>query len=404
MPLPIRAPTVPASRDLKIAYFVYDVSDAAAARRVEMLQAGGAQLAVAGFRRSESPAARLAGAPAVDLGRTFDGRLAHRAGLVALRCASVAALRETVRDADVVLARNLEMLAIAAAARRAHAPRARLVYECLDIHRLMCGPGPAGVTLRALERALLRSCSAVIVSAPAFVTEYFEKRHRHLPRVLLVENKVLGRADRERPAAVPRPAAPPWRIGWFGNLRCRRSVDLLKQIVRRAQGAVEVVMRGRASAHYLPDLEALIADEPRIHFGGPYTQADLAGLYAQVHFVWSVDYMDEGLNSDWLLPNRIYEGSFFNTPAIAERRKAIGGWIAQKGAGLLVDDPVLDTVRLLTSLTQDDYRLLEQRTRDINTRAIAFDREGCESLVAALGGAAKPPGDARGQPGLATSR
>jgi hypothetical protein len=389
---------------LKIAYFVYDLSDAAAARRVEMLQAGGAQLAVAGFRRGEPAPPQLAGAPALDLGRTYDGRLAHRAGLVALRCARTGALREMMRGADVVLARNLEMLAIAAAARRAHAPRARLVYECLDIHRLMCGSGPAGVALRALERALLRSCSALIVSAPAFVTEYFEKRHRRLPRTLLVENKVLGRADRERSAAGPRPAAPPWRIGWFGNLRCRRSVDLLKQIVRRAQGSVEVVMRGRPSALYLADLHALIADEPRMRFGGPYTQADLASLYAQVHFVWSVDYMDEGLNSDWLLPNRIYEGSFFNTPAIAERRKAVGGWIAQKGAGLVVDDPVLDTVRLLTSLTQDGYRVLEQRARDIDTRTIAFDREGCRSLVAALGGAAKPPDDSRGQPGLATSR
>jgi succinoglycan biosynthesis protein ExoL len=165
------------------------------------------------------------------------------------------------------------------------------------------------------------------------------------------------------------------------------------------------VMRGRPSAHYLPDLNALIADEPRIQFGGAYAQADLASLYAQVHFVWSVDYMDQGLNSDWLLPNRIYEGSFFNTPAIAERCKAVGGWITQKGAGLVVDDPVLDTVRALTSLTPDDYRVLEQRARDIDTRAIAFDREGCRSLVAALGGgAAKPPDESRGQPGLATSR
>jgi succinoglycan biosynthesis protein ExoL len=373
---------------LKTAYLVYDLSDAAAARRAEMLQAGGAELTVAGFRRSEKPVTRLAGAPALDLGRTFDGRLAHRAALVALRCARAGALRDIVRSAEVVLARNLEMLAIAAAARRAHAPGAKLVYECLDIHHAMCGSGPVSVALRALEGALLRSCSAVIVSAPAFVTEYFEKRYRRLPRMLLVENKVLAQAERERVAAVARPAGPPWRIGWFGNLRCRRSVDLLKEIVRRAQGAVEVLLRGRPSSHTLSDLEARIADAPGVRFGGPYAQAELAQIYGQVHFVWSVDYMDEGSNSDWLLPNRIYEGSFFNTPSIAERRKAAGGWVAEKGAGLLVDDPVLDTVRLLTALTQDDYRVLEQRTRDIDTRAIAFDGEACRGLVAALGGAA----------------
>ncbi|HUQ76731.1 MAG TPA: glycosyl transferase family 1 [Burkholderiales bacterium] len=370
---------------MKIAYLVWDLSDAATVRRAEMLQAGGAHLVAAGFRRGETAPTRLAGAPALDLGRTFDGRLAHRAGLVALRCARLAALRDVVQGADVVLARNLETLAIAALARRAYAPRAKLVYECLDIHRLMCGAGPASIGLRALESALLRSCSAVIVSAPAFISEYFEKRHRHLPRMVLVENKVLRAAGPiDRRQAAPRPAGPPWRIGWFGNLRCRKSVDLLKDIVRRAGGAVEVVMRGRPSAHTLPDLETLIADTPHIRFAGPYAQADLARIYGEVHFAWSLDYTDEGMNSDWLLPNRIYEGSFFNTPSIAERRTAIGGWLADKGAGLLVDDPVADTVRMLSALTPDAYRVLEQRTGNIDTRAIAFDREACVDLVASL--------------------
>jgi succinoglycan biosynthesis protein ExoL len=370
---------------MKIAYLVWDLSDPASARRAQMLQTGGAELAVAGFRRSPKAPARLAGASAVDLGRTFDGRLAHRAALVALRCARVAALRDVVRGADVVLARNLEMLAIAAVARRAYAPRAKLVYECLDIHRLMCGSSAIPVALRALEGALLRSCSALMVSAPAFITEYFEKHHRRLPRMLLVENKLLAPA--ERPAGTARPAGPPWRIGWFGNLRCRKSVQLLKEIVRRAQGKVEVVIRGRPSAHTLADLDKLIADTSQIRFAGPYAQSELAQIYGEVHFAWSLDFTDEGLNSDWLLPNRIYEGSFFNTPSIAQRRTAIGGWLAAKGAGLFVDDPVSDTVGALTALTPAEYRVLEQRTLDIDTRAIAFDREACRAVVAALGSA-----------------
>ena len=370
---------------MKLAYLVYDLSDAAAARRAAMLQSGGAALAVAGFRRSEQAASKLAGAPALDLGRTFDGRLAHRAGLVAARCLKVFALKETVRGADVILARNLEMLAIAAAARRAFAPRAKLVYECLDIHRMMCGSGPASIALRALEGALLRSCTAVIVSAPAFISEYFEKRHRRLPPMMLVENKVLGRA--ERPTAVARPAGPPWRIGWFGNIRCRKSVSLLKEVVRRAP--VEVVIRGRPSAHTLPDLEALIADTPQIRFVGPYAQSDLERIYGEVHFAWSLDFTDEGLNSDWLLPNRIYEGSFFNTPSIAERRTAIGGWLADKGAGLLVDDPAA-IADALGALTVEQYRVLEERTAAIDTRALAFDAEACKNLVIALASAPDP--------------
>jgi hypothetical protein len=368
---------------VRIAYLAWDLCDAATERRAQMLRAGGAELAVAGFRRRDQAPPRLAGAPAVDLGRTFDGRLAHRAALVALRSAQAGALREVVTGADVVMARNLEMLAIAAAARRAHAPAAKLVYECLDIHRLMCGGGPLSIGLRALEAALLRPCSAVVVSAPAFVSEYFEKQHDRLPQMMLVENKLLMPAARPAPA---RREGPPWRIGWFGNVRCRKSVALLKEIVQRSRGAVQVVIRGRPSAHTLPDLEALIADTPGIHFGGAYRQSDLAEIYGAVHFAWSIDFTDEGLNSSWLLPNRIYEGSFFNTPSIGLRASAIGAWLADKGAGIRVDDPVSDTLRALTSLTAQDYRRLEQRTHDIDTRAVAFDRETCRDLVAALAG------------------
>ena len=368
---------------MKIAYLAWDLCDAATVRRVEMLQAGGAELAVAGFRRRDKAPSEVAGAPAVDLGRTFDGRLAHRAALVALRCSRISALRTVVEGAEVVIARNLEMLAIAAVARRAFAPGAKLVYECLDIHRLMCGSGVASVALRSLEALLLRQCSALMVSAPAFISEYFEKHHRQLPPTLLVENKVLTSAP--RPDAPHRQPGPPWRIGWFGNVRCRKSVALLKEIVRRAQGAVEVVIRGRPSAHTLADLEALIADTPRIRFAGPYSQAELSSLYGGVHFAWSLDFTDEGMNSDWLLPNRIYEGSFYNTPSIAERRTAIGAWLADKGIGLLVDDPAGDIVRALTGLTAADYRVLEQRTSGVDTRAIAFDRQACRDLVMALG-------------------
>lgn len=370
---------------MNVAYFLHDLSDASAARRAQMLRMGGAQVALAGFRRSATPVDTLAGLPACDLGRSFDGALAHRAGLVARHAARPGQFRRLLRDADVVLARNLEMLAIAAAAQRAHAPGARLVYECLDIHRLMCAGGFPGAALRALEGALLRRCSSLLVSAPAFVSEHFEKRYRELPRLHLVENKLLPVAGRAtRPAAGARPAGPPWRIGWFGNLRCTRSLEQLQALAREARGSVEIIIRGRPSPHALPEFERRIAGLPHVRYHGPYAPADLERIYGGVHFVWSVDYTDEGLNSDWLLPNRLYEGGFFNTPAIAERRKAAGRWLAAKGAGLVVDDPVGDTVRSLRELDWDGYLRLEARTAAIETRELAFDAPACRELVAAL--------------------
>lgn len=373
---------------MRIAYFVHDLSDAAAARRVEMLKAGGAELSIAGFRRGARPRDSLAGVSAMDLGETFDGALKQRARLVAGHVLNTARFAETVRGADLVLARNLEMLAIASAARRAHAPGADLAYECLDIHRAMVGAGPASLGLRLLERRLMRGCSALIVSAPAFVTQYFEKAHPRLPPVHLVENKVLNACQHAVRPVLARPAGPPWRIGWFGMLRCRRSVGLLCEIARRAQGSIEVVIRGRPSPHTLQDLEALIADAPHVSFEGAYRPDQLAEIYGDVHFMWSVDYADEGRNSDWLLPNRIYEGNYFGVPNIAERSKATGAWLAAHDCGLLVEDPVEDTLQRLTALDEAGYRRIEDRSRALDTAALAAGPADCRALVRALSGEA----------------
>src|SRR6188472_2158619 len=63
---------------LRIAYFVHDLTDPAVARRIRMLQAGGADIGLLGFRRGET-LARIEGVEPVDLGRTYDSRLIQRA-------------------------------------------------------------------------------------------------------------------------------------------------------------------------------------------------------------------------------------------------------------------------------------------------------------------------------------
>ena len=132
---------------LRVAYFVHNLADAAVARRIAMLHAGGAEVIVAGFCRAETAPLTVAGAPAVALGRTHDAALKQRAGQVARNLVRPRAMVEAARGADVIVARNLEMLALARSAqRRAGVPR--LVYESLDIHRSLLGGGIASKALR----------------------------------------------------------------------------------------------------------------------------------------------------------------------------------------------------------------------------------------------------------------
>ena len=63
---------------MHVTYFANDLADAAVARRVHMLQVGGAGVTLIGFRRTEQPVRQVSGADAIDLGRTFDGRFLDR--------------------------------------------------------------------------------------------------------------------------------------------------------------------------------------------------------------------------------------------------------------------------------------------------------------------------------------
>jgi succinoglycan biosynthesis protein ExoL len=59
-----------------------------------------------------------------------------------------------------------------------------------------------------------------------------------------------------------------------------------------------------------------------------------------VHFAWAVDYYEAGGNSEWLLPNRLYEGGYYRTAMIASATSQTGNWLARHEAGVLLGEPL----------------------------------------------------------------
>jgi succinoglycan biosynthesis protein ExoL len=372
-------------RRLRIAYFVHDLANPAVAHRVQMLQAGGAEVVLLGFSRNHGPVTSVAGVEAVDLGGTSDARLIRRAGSVLRALAGAPRWSRKIAGAETILARNLEMLVLAQAARRFAAPKAALAYEVLDVHRLMLGGGFASRALRWLERLLMHRTSVLVISSPAFVTGYFEPRRqsRESSSVVLVENKVLS-LNGPPTRSGGRPPGPPWRIGWCGMIRCQRSLDILADLTRRSPGLVEVEVHGRPFYAAFRDFDAQVTAAPGVHFHGPYAQAALPGIYDRMHFVWAIDYYEEGLNSDWLLPWRLYEGQLNGAVPIALRGVETGRWLARHGAGLLIDDAAAELAPAMAALNPDTYAELARRTAAVPLTDLVCDRAECASLVRAL--------------------
>jgi hypothetical protein len=282
------------------------------------------------------------------------------------------------------MARNLEMLVLAVRARSRHARQAKLVFECLDIHGLLLSDRIPGRILRTLETRLWRDVDLLLTSSPSFIENYFLPRG-YAGSIDLVENKVLVEKPLDK-ADGPPSIDPPWRIGWFGLLRCRRSLDTLGELTAALGGAVEVVIRGRPSQAIFPDFPAAVTRYPFIRFEGPYRYPeDLARIYGNIHFSWAVDYYEEGLNSSWLLPNRLYESGLHNVVPIALGNVATGRWLTERGIGMVVEDPpVARLVEIFRRLDLEKYTRLRADVAALPRNEFSITQIECEDFVGRL--------------------
>src|SRR3546814_1169595 len=87
---------------------------------------------------------------------------------------------------------------------------------------------------------------------------------------------------------------------------------MLCRIAEALPDSVEIYLRGVPTETGLAAFQQAIAGHPNMIYGGEYRNPDdLPEIYGRVHLTWAFDFLDEGSNSDWLLPNRLYEGGYF---------------------------------------------------------------------------------------------
>ena len=340
-------------RARRLAYFGHDAGDAAIRRRIHAFEDDG--IKVTGFMMRRD-AAQPTDWPNIDLGRTADGAFVQRIRQVFKGARIAARQLETLEAADVIIARNLDMLACAFLAKRYAKLDTPVIYESLDIHRLLCRTDVIGILLRWLEGSLLGRTKGLVVSSPAFLRNHFERFYPGRYRAFLVENRLAaGASYGSRPGVRLPEDDRPLRIGWVGVLRCQRSFDLLCQLADRFPATLEIHLHGVPARTEIPVFEPQVAKHPNMTYHGRYqSPEDLAALYGGLDLVWAGDFMEAGFNSVWLLPNRVYEGGYYCVPAIAPAGTETAAWIDHRKGGFLVEEPLQDTLpELITALLGD---------------------------------------------------
>ncbi len=344
----------------RVAFFGHDANDAAIRRRVSAFQ--GAGIDVARFmmcRRGLADQSQFD----VYLAHTFDAEYVQRARAILVGATRAAKSGALLRSADLIYARKPGHVGL-----RAFMARARLglttpiIYECLDVHRVLTRSDLVGAGLRRLEHALLSRTALLTISSPAFEKQYFEKYHPGLYRSMLIENRLtVGDAFGVRPAApLCRPPGSPLRIGWFGNLRCLRSIELLNSVASAMGDRVQIILWGYFTKEAEAAARSSLLPRENVVFHGRYqAPQDLAKIYSDIDVVWAGDYFEAGYNSSWLLPNQnSTRGGYFATPAIAAAGTQTETWIAERGAGFLIDEPVEIALPTLVERLADNPRLI----------------------------------------------
>ncbi|KQV33415.1 MULTISPECIES: hypothetical protein [unclassified Rhizobium] len=380
---------------LHILYLAHDLADPAIRRRLLTLQAGGAEVTLAGFRRGKGSAVAFETVWPFELGVTEDARFLQRTATVAKACFNLPARLKSVRKPDVIIARNLEMLAVARRANSLFGGDVPIVYECLDIHRLLLRQDAIGKAMRAAEARFGRDIRLLITSSPAFVENYFRPLSALDAPVLLLENKVFDLA--EETATVPKARPPeqgaPWKIGWFGALRCRKSLQILSEFSRAMDDKVEIVLRGRPAYSEFDDFDGQVAAAPHVSFHGPYRNPeDLLSTYGEIQFSWAIDFFEEGLNSQWLLPNRLYESCRHGAVPIALEGTETARFLKTRGIGLILPDTRLETLReTFAAMDQARYLTAFERLAAQDARQWTVDRADCRALVQRLASVSSAP-------------
>lgn len=356
-----------------VAFFGHDAADAAVRRRVQGFHDD--DVTVTGFmmRRGDPFDTNWMN---VDLGRTFDGDYVQRIRSI-FTGARRAAQSDLLREADIIYARNLDMLATAFLAKRRLGLKTPVIYECLDVHRLLTRKDPVGLAFRRIEGALLSRCRRLIVSSPGFLEHHFERHYAGRFKAELVENRLAAGAEYgPRPASDQPPSPPdePLRLGWIGVLRCARSLDLLLDLARTAGPSVQIHLHGIPALTEIPDFHEQVSGVDNLTYHGRYrSPEDLAAIYGPLDLVWAGDFMEAGYNSVWLLPNRIYEGGYYAVPAIAPAGTQTANWILDAGAGYALEEDLAETLpELILELAADRSSISQRRARLIELPAERF--------------------------------
>lgn len=259
-------------------------------------------------------------------------------------------VRQKASAADVVYAFGIDMGGLAALATTGLG--VTLAVEVGDIRPIQVSREWKGVLVRALERQIMRFVHIVVVTSNEFRDKYFVRRlGLDCAKFVVVENKLHFVESLRLDNNVDDGAQETLRIGYFGLLRCKKSLRALRELVQMGDGKISVYLRGYPYNNVSQEFNELVSMS-NVEYGGEYqSPSDLAKIYGSVDLVWGC-YPHQGSsegNWSWARTNRFYESCYFQRPIVVQENSGDAYDVKRLGIGIEVDlaDPVAAAWKVL---------------------------------------------------------
>ncbi len=228
---------------------------------------------------------------------------------------AVPKIREVITERDILYVFGFDMLLLALLAVSGQRRRPKIVYEVHDIRQIFMDEGFLGQTMRRLEKLATSRVNLLVVTSPAYISDYYEnmlnlKDIHHV----VIENK-LDMNDLNLKVLPYRLNPRPLRVGYFGSLRCPYAWAALKKLAKESNGKVQIYVRGVPKG--LETFKFDVNNIPGIEYGGPYLDPDdLTEIYGQVDIVWAAGYHGKS-SFNWARSCRFYNACYFQRPIIS---------------------------------------------------------------------------------------
>ena len=369
------------SESTRIAYFAGDATNPTVRLRVRSFMELGAHVVGFTFRRNKFHTDFVPFWENVPLGETRDRNYLARFFPIARAITRIWPHRDKLRDVDILYARMFDAAFIAMTVRWLLRLDAKLVYEIEDVQAVFFRKGLVGRLFRFLERRVLKAADLVTVASPGFAEGYLIPIQGYDRPTFLLENRI--QLDEIPPrGAPPSPAATAWQdikdrwvIGWFGTLRCEKSMRLLSKLAERLGDKVLIYTRGFPTETGLDAYMEIVNRHDNWVYDGPYTMPDdLEEIYGKIHFAWCLDFLDENGNSELLLACRMYHGGYFGAVPLFTAQSQMAKHLAPHNIGHSVSAPYTDELcELIETMDWEEYVSERQRILDVRDELFLDD-------------------------------